>query len=166
MGHRGIVWLSIVGLLAVGLSVGGCLVDTDVAEVDSSSTELPAYGAISPEEAATILALLSEDEDFVLLDIRTPAEVESGHIPGATMLDFYSPVFRDELAALDHDATYLIYCRTGNRTSQTRTLMAELGFTRVYDLGGGITQWIAQGHPTCAGPLDAEHVCLGALPAI
>lgn len=111
-----------------------------------------------------VLLALSEDEEFVLLDIRTSAEVESAHLPGATMLDFYAPSFRDDLALLDRDATYLIYCRTGNRTGQTRTVMADLGFTQVYDLDGGITQWIARGYPTCARPLDAEHTCVDTYP--
>jgi len=120
---------------------------------------LPSFGLISPQEAAKALEMLQSDPDFVLLDIRTPAEVEAGHLPGAIMLDDYGDAFREELSRLDRDAPYLIYCRTGNRTGNADRMMEELGFTRVYDLNGGISQWIAQGLPLCEGSLESDHTC-------
>ena len=53
------------------------------------------------------------------------AKFADGHIDGAVMIDFYADSFADDIAALDPDATYLVYCRSGNRSGQTTALMAE-----------------------------------------
>ena len=64
------------------------------------------------------------------------------------MIDFYSDNFENELDKLDKNNTYLIYCRTGRRTGLTLSIMEELGFLRVYNMIGGITQWKEKGYPT------------------
>ena len=142
---------------AMGVAVAGCMAtQSDIAAMGDA---LPDYGLITPQQAVDVVLALKDDPAFVLLDIRTPAEVDAGHISRAAELDFYSTSFRDDLAVFDRDLIYLIYCRTGNRTGQTMSIMDELGFENVYDLGGGISQWMAAGFPVCVGPLDAEHTC-------
>lgn len=84
---------------------------------------------------------LADSENFVLIDIRTIEEYNSGKIAGATNLDFYSSSFESELDLLDKDKTYLIYCRSGSRSSQALKTMQSLGFMEVYDLKGGIIAW-------------------------
>ena len=150
--------------LLVAVTVAGCWATQSTGELGDAGSELSPYGVITTQQAVAVILALHDDPEFVLLDIRTPAEVEAGHISGAVTLDFYSATFRDDLASLDHDLTYLIYCRTGNRTGQAYSIMEELGFEQVYDMGGGISQWIAAGYPVCLGPLDAEHSCSGELP--
>ncbi|MDH3705186.1 MAG: rhodanese-like domain-containing protein [Acidimicrobiia bacterium] len=85
--------------------------------------------------------------DLVVLDVRTPDEYVDGHLDGAVVLDFYAPDFATDLAALDRDVPYLLYCQSGNRSGQSRQMMAELGFTDVADIEGGISAWIDAGHP-------------------
>jgi rhodanese-related sulfurtransferase len=116
---------------------------------------------ITPQQSRDLIEAHREDPEFVLLDIRTDPEIEAAHIHGTTSLDFYSPAFRDDLARLDRSKTYLIYCRTGNRTGQAYTMMEDLGFDKVFDMGGGITAWQALGYPVCAGSLESPHVCTG-----
>ena len=154
------------GLLAVLLGAAtmlGCLGGGDTS-VGQGAAGLPAYGLISAEQAVEVILALQDDPDFVLLDIRTPAEVAAGHLPGASALDFYGDTFLQELSELDRDAVILIYCRTGNRTGQTLTRMTEMGFERVYDLANGITRWGALGYPVCVGRLGEEHTCVGHYP--
>ena len=117
------------------------------------------FRLISPLEASRMIRTNRENRKFLLLDIRRPEEVEPGHIAGTVMLDDYSETFRDELALLDREKTYLIDCRTGNRTGKTMTIMDELGFETVYDLEGGITAWAAAGQTICVGPLDEHYLC-------
>ena len=159
-----------IGVLALALlvaaAVSGCWATQSMAELDVADNGMPPYGVITGKQAVDVILSLQDDPDFVLLDIRTPAEVEAGHISGAVSLDFYSSTFRDDLAALDRDKGYLIYCRTANRTGQAYDIMEELGFERVYDMEGGISQWIAAGYPVCVGSLDAEHSCSGELPEL
>ena len=82
-----------------------------------------------------------------VVDVRTPEEFDAGHIEGATLIDFYREDFADELATLDPDTPYVLYCRSGNRSSQARALMETLGFAGVADVDGGIEAWTAAGLP-------------------
>lgn len=146
--------------LLVGGCLGGAVLGLDAEPVEG----LPPYGEIGPEEAVAVLAALQGDPGFVLLDVRTPSEVEAGHLPGAIALDFRSASFEDELDELDRDAIYLIYCRTANRTGQAYEVMARMGFAKVYDMQGGITLWKELGYPICEGAIGAEHACIREYP--
>ena len=65
----------------------------------------------------------------------------------ATLIGFHEPDFADRIAELDRDATYVVYCRSGNRSEQAVALMAEQGFTAVNHLDGGVTAWSAADLP-------------------
>ena len=106
------------------------------------------YPVLSPSEARETIAKRSGDPGFVLLDVRTPKEFNEERIEGAVMVDYLSPSFRGEMAKLDRKKTYLVYCRTGNRTNGALKVMRELGFPNVYDFAGGITKWKEAGFPT------------------
>ena len=84
---------------------------------------------------------LREKEDAVVLDVRSPAEVREGVIPGYKMINLMSPIFRSEVEKLDKSKTYLLYCRSGNRSGQACQLMADMGFEKLYNLQGGIGAW-------------------------
>jgi phage shock protein E len=87
----------------------------------------------------------------ILLDIRTPAEYESGHLSDAQLVDFEAADFDARLATLDKQATYAIYCRSGNRSGQALERMKAAGFTHVADLEHGINAWKQAGHPVVTG---------------
>lgn len=88
----------------------------------------------------------SGQDGLVVLDVRTPDEFGAGHIPGAVNIDFYEASFAADLDALDKDAPYALYCRSGNRSGQTLQMMRDLGFTNVSDLDGGIITWLEAGY--------------------
>lgn len=100
---------------------------------------------LSAREAVSVIEEYAGNGDFVILDIRTPAEFQQGHIAGARSVDYYSSQFKAQLAALDRNKSYLIYCRSGNRSNRALGLFAELGFSRLYHLKGGILDWQANG---------------------
>ena len=77
----------------------------------------------------------------VTLDVRTPGEFMTGHIQGAQNIDFESGNFENQIAALDKNATYAVYCRSGNRSGQAVAIMHDAGFHNVYNLNGGIIDW-------------------------
>ena len=94
---------------------------------------------IAPEEWAE---KIQTDEQAVILDVRTPEEVEEGYIPGAIHIDFYlGQGFLDGLKELDLSKNYYVYCRSGNRSGQACAVMQNLGFTNTYNLPGGILDW-------------------------
>jgi rhodanese-related sulfurtransferase len=106
------------------------------------------YPNLSPAETRDLLAKRSGDPDFVLLDVRTRQEFDAERIAGAVIVDYKSPSFRDDMAKLDRNKSYLVYCRTGNRTNGAVKVMRELGFPNVYVFSGGITKWKEAGFPT------------------
>jgi rhodanese-related sulfurtransferase len=102
--------------------------------------------SISVEEAAQLVETNGLNHDFTILDIRTPQEFASGHLEGAVNIDYYSDSFTQELNALDKSKIYLMYCRSGGRSSSALQSMKSLGFTEVYEMGGGISTWIDRGY--------------------
>ena len=94
-------------------------------------------------DAAAIAA--ASPADLRVLDVRTPEEFADGHLEGAVLVDFYDADFADQLAALDPDVPYLLYCRSGNRSGETLGVMEQLGFTSVANVDGGIIAWADAG---------------------
>ena len=89
-------------------------------------------------KADEFLKIAENNKDAIILDVRTPAEVAGGKLNGAINIDIFSRDFQSKINKLDKDKTYLIYCRSGNRSGQACNTMAGLGFTNLYNLAGGI----------------------------
>ena len=70
-----------------------------------------------------------------VIDVRTPAEFDQGHLQGAINIDF-SGDFATQIGARPKDGHYLLYCRSGARAGQALDLMKQQGFTDVTNLGG------------------------------
>lgn len=83
----------------------------------------------------------------ITLDVRTPGEYAEGHLEGARLIDFQSGNFENEISTLDKNATYAVYCRSGNRSSQAVKVMHDAGFHNVYNLNGGVIDWANAGLP-------------------
>lgn len=122
---------ALIAFVALSLTLGACA---------GAQTTGPAL-----VDAATAEEMIVSDPDLIVLDIRTPDEVATGAIPDAKVVDFYSASFQSDIDGLDRDATYLVYCRSGNRSAQATQLMKNLGFTDVYELDGGILNWANAG---------------------
>jgi rhodanese-related sulfurtransferase len=103
-----------------------------------SNTSSENFKTIDFSEFEELLDENKENKDFVIIDIRTKREILVGKIENALEIDFYLSNFRAELNKLDKNKTYLIYCRSGNRSGQALKIMKELGFKIVYNLEGGI----------------------------
>ena len=136
---RRFVVMMVAGALLVGACGGG-----DDAATTTVAAE-PRLEQVTADAAEGLLA--SPPDGLVVLDVRTPGEFAEGHIAGADNIDFYAANFPDLLAELDPNAPYFVYCRSGNRSGTTVGLMRDLGFTQVYELGGGILTWVQVGLP-------------------
>ncbi len=85
---------------------------------------------------------LENDDNAVILDVRTPEEIEEGYIPDAIKIDIYlGQEFIDELEKLDKSKNYYVYCRSGNRSGQACAIMNSIGFENTYNLEGGFMDW-------------------------
>lgn len=120
--------------------------DTYPSTVVDRSTMQPLRDA-TPHEAFGIIGTSSYLGNPVVLDVRTPQEYASGYIHGAINIDLNSSTFKDEISKLDKKFAYIVYCRTGVRSSAARDIMEDLGFPYVINMTGGITEWITQGLP-------------------
>ena len=105
------------------------------------------FSAVSPKEASDLIEKHKGDSDFVILDIRTPGEYQSGHIENSIMIDFYSKTFAEEVNRLDKGKTYLVHCRSGNRSTRSMELFKKLKFQKMYHLSSGINGWKSEGLP-------------------
>lgn len=83
----------------------------------------------------------------VILDVRTAEEVAEGHLAGAKNIDVQGDLFQVSIEQLDKDKTYLLYCRSGKRTTVAGAKMKAAGFKNVYMMEGGITAWKEKGKP-------------------
>ena len=88
------------------------------------------------------------EADVVVLDVRTPEEFNSGHIPNAINIDIYSDYFRADISALDKSKSYAVYCRSGKRSVDASSEMDSTGFKSTFNLTGGIIEWVDSGRTT------------------
>jgi rhodanese-related sulfurtransferase len=80
-------------------------------------------------------------DDVQLLDVRTAAEFNQGHIPGATLADITRGNFEQHLENLDKSKPVLVYCRSGNRSVSAAKILAKQGFTQIINLKRGMMEW-------------------------
>ena len=73
--------------------------------------------------------------DAIIIDVRTPEEFAAGHLEGAVLIDIKDASFDSKIAALDPDAAYIVYCRSGNRSAQAVERMRGAGIDDITDLG-------------------------------
>lgn len=70
-----------------------------------------------------------------ILDVRTKEEFTSGHVKGALNIDFHADSFSEQIAKLDKNKNYVLYCRSGNRSGQATLIMKQMGFPQAENLG-------------------------------
>ncbi len=114
---------------------------------DNPSESAAAVKKISAKDAASLIEKNKDNPDFVILDVRTPAEYSDGHIENALNVDVKSESFTENAQKLDTERTYLIHCRSGARSAIAGAQMKELGFVDIYDIEGGFIAWEKQGYP-------------------
>ncbi|MFC7504314.1 adenylyltransferase/sulfurtransferase MoeZ [Nocardioides sp. CPCC 206347] len=122
-------------------------------------------GAISEEAAdaavdATIsvtqlASMIKEREegsrDFVLIDVREPAEAEINHIPGAVLIpkgDFLNGTALAQLPPVDSGKQIVMHCKTGVRSAETLAIVKGAGYDDAVHVGGGVVAWVNQIDPS------------------
>lgn len=135
-------WLHRVRLALLGLGLASILALAGCSE--------PPYTQV---DSAQLKALV--DQGVPLYDVRRPEEWrQTGVVAGSRTLTFVdasgrlNPEFLPRFTAeVPMDAPVALICRTGNRTDALARELAAQGYTRVYNVQGGITRWMGEGHP-------------------
>jgi phage shock protein E len=141
-------------VLAASLGLG-VLASCGGTEESASAGSTPATSAVVGYQGLTPAAadalLKDPPVGLVVLDVRTPEEFAAGHIAGAVELDLQGATFETDVAKLDPEVPYFVYCQSGNRSGQAVDYLEQQGFTSIYELEAGIGAWQAAGLPVVAG---------------
>lgn len=92
---------------------------------------------VTYEELTTVI----HENNYLLIDVRTPEEFEENAIPGAILIPIENENFIERIETFDKNQPIYLYCRTGNRSSRAADLLVQLGFTQVYNYTGGMEEW-------------------------
>lgn len=94
-----------------------------------------------------------------IIDVRTAAEYEKGHLNKAVNVDWNAPDFKQKSTAFNKEKPLFVYCLSGGRSAAAARQLRQDGFKNVYELTGGFIQWRSKGLPEASskstGGLDA-----------
>lgn len=124
---------------------------TQLIDYDQFCGLTPAAGApaeadlveITPRELA---ARQAAGDDFVLIDVREPHEWEIARIPGARLVPLAG--FGDEIGVLPRDRDVIVHCKAGGRSAKAVRRLLDAGYTRVWNLAGGVQRWAEDVDPS------------------
>ncbi|MDQ3046805.1 MAG: rhodanese-like domain-containing protein [Bacteroidota bacterium] len=92
-------------------------------------------------------SIAASEKDAVIIDLRTNDEIKKGIIKGAIQMDYLAKDFDTQMAKLDKNKTYLVYCQGGGRSGDAAEYMEKQGFKRVFNLEKGFSDWVTKGFP-------------------
>ena len=98
------------------------------------------YKSVSSDEA---MKMMKESKDYIILDVRTKSEFESGHIRGAINIPNETITTKAPSELKDKNQLIFVYCRSGNRSKQASSKLAKLGYSSIIEFGG-INSWKGQ----------------------
>lgn len=125
-------------LVILGFTFISCAQNTAKKEVKDATINTQVQQVVELINPKDLHAKLG---DIQLIDIRTPREFKSGYIKGAVNINFFDSDFTGQMLKLNKEKEIYIYCRSGNRTGKAANKLKDQGFTKIYDLQGGILNW-------------------------
>lgn len=102
---------------------------------------------VTPQEVYDAVHTNS-DASMQLVDVRTEKEYGASHIKDAQNICVTTSDFQDKVKTLDKNKPVYLYCKSGARSAKAAKILTDMGFTKVYDLQGGITNWKDKGLET------------------
>ncbi len=110
-------------------------VQVTAVKITQKESSMAEYQKITPQEAMQMM-----QGDAIILDVRTQAEYDQGHIPNAVLLPDTEIRSKAETLLPDKQKTMLVYCRSGRRSAVAAKELVQMGYSKVYDFGG-ILDW-------------------------
>jgi len=131
----------ILAVLFALLSLAGCQTPNKEANKEIGTVNQSGFKNID----ASTFRQLANSENGIIVDVRTAPEYSQGHIPNAISIDIYQRDFEQKIQQLPKDKEIYVYCTVGARSSQAAQILLANGFTKVYNLDGGIMDWANKG---------------------
>lgn len=125
-------------LMLSGCSFDGESISSSQETTSNLSEEREEYIMITAQDAKKIID--EKTTDYIILDVRTPEEFETGHIENSILIPDYEINKRAENELPDKEQLILVYCRSGNRSKVASAKLAALGYKNVKEFGG-INDW-------------------------
>jgi rhodanese-related sulfurtransferase len=91
--------------------------------------------------------MVQKDKKLIIIDVRTVEEFNSGHIKGAINIDIRQPNALSKIDKLDHNAKYIVHCRTNRRSKNVVDYMVQQKFIAVYQMVDGMNGWVQNNLP-------------------
>ena len=88
------------------------------------------------------------EEDFLLVDVREPAEYEIVAIPGSVLIPKNEFLMGDALEGLPSDKPIVLHCKVGQRSAEVLAVLKGAGFSDAQHVGGGVVAWVNQIEPS------------------
>ena len=96
-------------------------------------------------EAEDVFNMLKDKNKYFLLDVRTQEEYEEGFIENSILIPVLE--LEERLLEIPKDKPVIVYCRSGNRSAKAADILVKNNFNPVYNMLGGITEWIERSYP-------------------
>lgn len=77
-----------------------------------------------------------QDNDYIIIDVRSKNEYLEGHLDGAINIPL--SVIKDEIYKIPKDKKVLLYCQSGSRSKKAIKILEDLGYCEIYNLKGGL----------------------------
>jgi rhodanese-related sulfurtransferase len=122
-----------------------------------------AYGHtdVSPADVKT---MMDAGGPLTIVDVREESEYcdstssPPGHIPGAINMPWYSGYLEEHYGELPLDEDIVVVCRSGGRSNQAANYLDGVGFTRVFDMLGGMNAWPYETVLCCVASVDGQPI--------
>lgn len=136
-------------LIAGALTVTACGNSEKAATTSTNETaaaQQTQKGSVGNVQAEELKQQIG-NENVIILDVRTPEELQRGIVEGAVNIDFYSSDFKSKALELDASKEVYIICHSGRRSASAASILAENGYN-VKNVLGGMSAWQQKGLPT------------------
>ena len=138
-------------LFATAVALASCTAESAPNNMHETNSTIPNETGVTAKVnivgSEETKSLLVQQQDIVILDVRTPGEYNAGHLQNAQLMDFSAPDFANRLETLDPAKTYLVYCAVGGRSGAASQLMTRAGFKHVFDANEGFSSLKSAGVP-------------------
>lgn len=130
---------ALAALIAMG--IGGCSSTSSDNQTVTTPERSASYQTMTIDELAGVMT--DDNRAFTVVNVHIPYE---GEIEGTDYNVAYNDLDALTAILLDKDAPIILYCRSGNMSEQAAQDLAELGYTQIFDMPGGMIAWEASGH--------------------
>lgn len=96
---------------------------------------------VAPE---AMYEVLKDNPNAQLIDVRTAEEHSVSHLKNSQNICVTDDDFKEKAMSLNKNEPVYVYCKKGGRSARAAKVLKDLGFTKIYDLQGGITAWDEQ----------------------